>query len=199
MSTETKNANELVSTPGNGSTDVWRAYINTEAWLERVLGEECEDFAHQEPKWDDGFDIHGFEVDHSDNVYNHENEFSSVFNYTIYAPSSAHDWCYDTVYVAVCIHHGGDVRGNYGTPRLYRAEDLAESGFLDWSIGWYVTDEDGNNMDEDGMFMIGYSTCPTAELVDAFGEDGEWKDGAWHVEHEGKLLICTPYTGADWL
>jgi len=102
-----------------------------------------------------------------DNVYNHENSFSDIFVYTIYAPKDCSDYLYaDDVYVAIEMHRGGDARGNYGGYKLYKADDLADAGFFDWVLGWYVT-RNGENVDDTGRYGVGYSSNPTWELIRA--------------------------------
>lgn len=137
-----------------------------------------------------------------DNVYNVDNDFSSVFTFTVLGTEDQRDdWYYkDDIFVAVCVHRGGDVRGNYGRTRLYRTDNLAE-GFLDWTIGWDVSSWDMSDSSYaeydtealDAEFIskpgcgvdlewfereekisercsIGYSSYPTSELYDHIGK-----------------------------
>ena len=138
-----------------------------------------------------------------DNVYNHEQDFSDVFQFQVWTKAEdshfhektkewyCDEWYYrDDVFVATEIHLGGDVRGNYSTVQLRRAaRDLADSQFLDWVIGWYVTTPDGENVDDDGLYSVGYHSNPTCALMDDLDDGMEWSD-----EHEcfiGKLNGAT--------
>lgn len=154
--------------------------IDTEVWLERVLGTEVlcggdleETISH---KWlvQAEYDIleaienvEGVRYKRTDvdNVYNNENDFSSVFQWQVFYPENASDWIYaDNVYVAIEVHLGGDVRGNYGRVRLYKVDCLAESGFLDWCLGWSVNYADGTGVEENDRFSIGYASHPFYEM-----------------------------------
>ena len=78
-----------------------------------------------------------------DNTYNNENDFSADFTWTVWTDENdgSGDWVWnrETVYVAICRHLGGDVRGNYGPVSLHRLDDcVGDSGFLDWVLGWNV-------------------------------------------------------------
>ena len=78
-----------------------------------------------------------------DNVFNSENDFSDIFQFSIYGPEDTSDWCYaDGMTVALLKHNGGDPRGNYGRCRLYRCDSLVDAGFLDWTLGWNVEQSD---------------------------------------------------------
>ena len=119
-----------------------------------------------------------------DNVYNHENDFDRVFTFTVYAPQDTDEWFYARdVFVAVTLHNGGDPRGNYGATRLYRIDSPAESGFLDWVIGWHAdpdTIPNGCEIDFE-RFAVGSSSSPTSELWKAFETDrGMWRGGAFY-------------------
>src|SRR5437870_8937644 len=122
--------------------------INTEAWIAKVLGEEvlaggdlenllsqkwlmqCEDEIKAAIETETGTEYKCTQVD---NIYNGENDFSSVFQWQVFYPEHCSDWLYaHDVYVAVEIHQGGDVRGNYGRPRLFKVDSLADAGFLDF-------------------------------------------------------------------
>ena len=159
-----------------------------------------------------------------DNVYNSEQDFSDVFTFTILGTEDQRDdWYYkDDVFVAVCVHRGGDVRGNYGRTRLYRTDNLAE-GFLDWTVGWDVESWDmsdtslaayetegiddkfisewcGDNTllerDEEisERCSIGYASSPTSELYSYVGgERCFWHDGSAYIVHDSVLYRCTPY------
>ena len=123
--------------------------INTELFLQRTIGHnnpangiELPDIIYN-AEWNDESDLIAlfitnregalYQSVYRDNVYNHENNFSDLFVFEVFAPENTSDWCYaDDIYVSVSVHRGGDVRGNYGETRLYRVADcIAESGFLD--------------------------------------------------------------------
>ena len=127
--------------------------INTELFIQRTIGHnnpengiELPDVIH-DAEWNDERDLIALFISnredliyrpvYRDNVYNHNNDFSDVFVFGVFAPEHTTDWCYsDDIYVSVSVHRGGDVRVNYGVTRLYKVADcLAESGFLDWVIG----------------------------------------------------------------
>lgn len=100
------------------------------------------------------------------------------------------EWYYaQDVYIAVCLHRGGNVRGNYGPPRVFRVDSPAESGFLDWVIGWHIEGGDDRTNEE---LSPGYSSNPSCALDSLFsGESGEWEDGGF--THEGSSERCIPY------
>lgn len=110
-----------------------------------------------------------------DNTYNSENDFSSNFVFSIFAPVDCSDWCYcDDLFVAIEKHLGGDVRGNYGNFEVYRVDNIAESGFFDWVVGWYaqpIADDYDSEFPDlqrlNDRFCIGYSSWPTGEVQDA--------------------------------
>lgn len=149
--------------------------IDTDAWLERVLGQpvayECDGRWLSDQKYkvlefvendNPGTEYRCTDID---NTYNNENDFSSVFQWQVFYPADAGDWLYaDDVYVAIEVHQGGDVRGNYGAVRLYRADDLADSGFFDWCIGWHVNYANGEQVPDNDRFSVGYSSNPTCEV-----------------------------------
>jgi hypothetical protein len=121
-----------------------------------------------------------------DNVYNSENDFDSVFTFSVYAPNGSPDWVWaDGVFVAVTLHLGGDPRGSYGATKLYRIDSPADAGFLDWTIGWSV---DTDTIPDDceikfDEFAVGYSSNPTHHMSEAFETElGLWKGGAFYHE-----------------
>ena len=130
--------------------------INTELFIQRTIGHnnpengiELPDVIH-DAEWSDERDLitqfisdresTPYKSVYRDNVYNHENDFSNVFVFEVFASADCSDWCYSgDIYVSVSVHRGGDVRGNYGSTKLYKIADcIAESGFLDWALGWDV-------------------------------------------------------------
>lgn len=176
--------------------------INTEVWLERVLGSEVLSGGELEEKlqgkWlmESEYDIlaaieaeEGCEYRRTDvdNVYNNENDFSSVFQWQVFYPADSSDWLYaDNCYIAIEVHQGGDVRGNYGRVRLYKVDDLAESGFLDWCLGWSVNYADGTEVPENDRFGIGYASHPFYEMQSHL-KDG-YKAGIMWSEKRGCLV-----------
>ena len=190
--------------------------INTELFIKRTIGHnnpegiELPDVIH-DAEWSDESDlIKQFISDrdntpyksvYRDNVYNHENDFSDVFVFEVFAPENTSDWCYsDDIYVSVSVHRGGDVRGNYGFTKLYKVADcIAESGFLDWVIGWDVCDLQGNRIDDDitERFAIGYSSYPWGELVNYIPEKTiHWSDKrqSFVGRYNGNTVLIQPYT-----
>jgi hypothetical protein len=138
-----------------------------------------------------------------DNVYNNENDFNSQFTWTIYGDDSF-DWLWDSKeqYIGICLHRGGDVRGNYGTPEFYRVGDaIAETGFIDWTVGWFCESGPDEGMVEkiNEECSPGYSSSPTCHLCDLLEtEDCEWVGGTAHVETEDGVYIVHPtYYGGD--
>jgi hypothetical protein len=120
-----------------------------------------------------------------DNTYNTENDFSSNFVFSIYAPIDCPDWMYcDDLFVTIEKHLGGDVRGNYGNFEIYRVDNIAESGFFDWVVGWYAQPIDDNYDSEfpdlqrlNDRFCIGYSSWPTGEVKDALiSKEPTWSE-----------------------
>ena len=192
--------------------------INTELFIQRTIGHnnpengiELPDVIH-DAEWNDESDLISlfitnregallYQSVYRDNVYNHENAFSDVFVFEVFAPENTSDWCYsDDIYVSVSVHRGGDVRGNYGATRLYRVADcIAESGFLDWVIGWNVCDLQGNRIDDDitERFAIGYSSYPWGELVNYIPEKTiHWSDKrqSFVGRYNGNTVLIQPYT-----
>lgn len=187
--------------------------IDTEAWLEAILGRpvgigpvefqdklatrwlvECEEDILAVLEEETGLEYKSTSLD---NVYNNENDFSSVFQWQVFYPADHNDWIYaDSVYVAIEIHLGGDVRGNYGPVRLYEANYLGDSGFLDWVLGWHVTYSNGEEVPENDRFSIGYSSHPYTELVDHLKGGLRWSEKRQcfvGVYHDGRCVECSPY------
>ena len=138
-----------------------------------------------------------------DNTYNNENDFSSEFTFSVFG-SDMFDWFhdYENQYVGICEHMGGDVRGNYSSPRFFRVGDcLADSGFLDWSLSWHC--ESGPDQKTVDLIneecMAGYHASPTGHLDDILGtSDCQWIDGKAQVETDEGVYVLTPwYYGGD--
>lgn len=191
--------NESINIPDNGCRWLCDASIDTEAWLQSI-GEEVEWLDN--PCFADPFGAstdsvavkHGVELIHAeendedeadyrhestDNVYNHENEFSEIFVFSVYAPEPTVrcrcDWFYaDSVYIVVSTHRGGDARCNYGGNRCFRVDSPADAGFFDWCLNWFVEvlDAEGETewKDTEGRFSCGYSQLPTSEVARFIGE-----------------------------
>jgi len=214
-----------VTTPENGSTWLHDAALDTTEFLNATIGDDVSDAMYdaipedRHPSWDgpiltdSGAEIASYlstlegteyiQVDRC-NVYNHENDFSDVFTYTAYAPKDAlkqcgGEWFYtDGVYVATCKHLGGDVRGNYAGPELRKGDCLAESGFLDWMVGWTV-EGPGLELDDSEEFSPGYSANPGCHMVEKYGDDGEWQEGEFHFHNsdgERTGIKAIPYSYA---
>lgn len=187
--------------------------INTEAWLKAVLGDEVEigteefreDLSnHWLVRLEDEIlatltDETGLEYKCTelDNVYNNDNDFSSVFQWQVFYPEDESDWYYaHDVYVAIEVHLGGDVRGNYGRVRLYRADCLAEAGFLDWVIGWDVRYSNGDEVPENDCFSIGYSNHPYYQMEQHLKSPLKWSEKRQcfvGVYEDGRFVECRPY------
>lgn len=192
--------------------------INTIEFIKRTIGHnnpengiELPDAIHN-AEWNDESDLIALFISnrenkiyqsmYRDNVYNHENNFSDVFVFEVFAHENTSDWCYaDDIYVSVAVHRGGDVRGNYGATRLYKVSDcIAESGFLDWTIGWNVLDTQGNRIDDDttDRFAIGYSSYPWGELANCIPEKTiHWSEKKQSLvgRYNGNTVLLEPYTG----
>jgi len=137
-----------------------------------------------------------------DNVYNNENDFSSVFQWQVFYPADCRsgDWVWsDDCYVAIEVHQGGDVRGNYGRVRLYKVDSIGDSNFLDWMLGWNVEYSNGESVAENERFSIGYAQNPFYEMIEHIkgGESGlTWSDKhqcfvGWY--EDGRAVKVSPY------
>ena len=67
----------------------------------------------------------GFEIHHSDNTYNTENNLDQDFQYSAFSD----DWC---EYAFIQTHNGCDARGGYSTPMCASIEDEFYSITCDW-------------------------------------------------------------------
>ena len=145
-------------------------HIDGDGWVSEAEDALCRWFArltHQQ-----------YEHVHRDNVYNHENDFSSQFVFSVFAPVDRSEWLYsDDVFITVERHLGGDVRGNYSSFQVFRVDSIADSGFLDWVCGWRAEPirsesssdllallEDSELSAANDRLSIGYSSHPTSEL-----------------------------------
>lgn len=189
--------------------------IDTDAWLAAVLGEEVltggELEEHLSNHWlmrseyqileaietAEGRNYRRTQVD---NVYNNENDFSDVFQWQVFYPeeSRSGDWFYaDDVYVAIEPHMGGDPRGNYGRTRIYKVDCLADSGFLDWVLGWHVQYANGEEVVENDRFSIGYSSHPFYEMEQHLKSRPMWsakRKCFVAVYQDGRAVELHPYT-----
>ena len=110
------------------------------------------------------------------------------------------------MYVLVEVHQGGDVRGNYGAWRIYKLEEgwgnsPAECGFIDWVVGWSVSDTAGEPIEHlNDSLGIGYSSSPTCEAEDILDGSIQWSDadGGFLVEYDGDTVVIHPYTSAEY-
>jgi hypothetical protein len=166
------------------------AEINTAEWLESVLDRQttlesmfaawCEAEEKSDEDHAEFLEVLGYKQVAADNSCNSENDFSSVFNFYVYQRGdSKHEWYYDDdAIVALAIHRGGDVRGNYGAYQLYKGgSSMGEglSSFLDYNASWHIekgVDEKGEELSDDDMrgvdekWECGYSHYPTGRLRD---------------------------------
>lgn len=136
-----------------------------------------------------------------DNTYNNENDFESNFQWQVFYPADSGDWVWsDNVYVAIEIHQGGDVRGNYGRIQLFKLDQLGDSGFLDWCLGWSVRHSDESEPDYAEQCSPGYHSNPFwSGLLPNIkgGERGlHWSEKrnayvAWDTE--GRAVEVSPY------
>lgn len=136
-----------------------------------------------------------------DNTYNNENNFESNFQWQVFYPADSSDWCWsDNVYVAIEIHQGGDVRGNYGRIQLFKLDSLGDSGFLDWCLGWSVRHSDGTQPEYEEQCSPGYHSNPFWSGLLPNIKDGEkglrWSEKrnayvAWDTE--GRAVEVSPY------
>lgn len=161
-----------------------------------------------------------------DNTYNSENDFSSQINFSIWCDEGDHsgDWCWPRgrAFIALCVHQGGDVRGNYGHTMLFDWEG-ADSGFLDWVLGWEVRTTrdcaarfqipaDIEDLDDGHAALVvelserderlseqaspGYHSLPSSVIYDEAGtDDCYWFEGKAIVRKKdgSGWLVATPY------
>ena len=140
------------------------------------------------------------------NSYNREQNFNRQFNYRLYAKKEhcrlggrnsdiwyMDDMMADPCVVAISVQVGtGDPRGEYGKVKLYFVDDLIETGFFEWVVGWNVQ---GDNVDSD-KFVIGYAPNPTnalEQMLDCcplYNEELEYFVGRIDTEH----VTFRPYT-----
>jgi hypothetical protein len=129
-----------------------------------------------------------------DNTYNNETDLDTFFIYTIYAPVGVSDWCWcDDLFVVVELGSGGDPRYSaYGQAKVYRVDNIGESGFFDMTLGWYAEPiaEDYYSSPEleriNDRLSVGYTSNPTYELESLLMQR---KDSKWQkcIEWSDKL------------
>jgi hypothetical protein len=152
-----------------------------------------------------------YEQVHRDNTYNYEQDLDSSLLWSVFAPVDCSDWIWaHDVFVAVAIHQGGDVRGNYGPDRLYRVDSLGETGFLDVVLSWWldpIRDREQYERELDNLNQRldrGYSGYPYGELEKMLAAGSKpaycTKRQAWMVKVDGIDVPCTitpqaPYYG----
>lgn len=108
----------------------------------------------------------GFIVVASGNTYNHESDLSEVLQWSIMTNQHSDNDLYSNGILLVQLHHGGDPRGNYGNVAVYKWEGEDTLFFLDAVAGYYVTDLQGERIDNNltQHFESGYSANPGYQL-----------------------------------
>lgn len=171
-------------------------YLDTEEFLQETLGSpslvpedlqlQLEDdwaFKSEKPLLQYFESSTGIEYERvfRDNSCNYESDLGSFFVYTVYAPVACEDWLWATeCFVTIEVSYlGGDPRSaSYDSAKVYRlTEPIAETGFLNWMIGWrltpFNTDEYDLNQHNERL-RPSYSDNPTAILRNMIEEDPEW-------------------------
>lgn len=118
-----------------------------------------------------------------DNTYNNQTDLDNHVVFTVYADESCPDWCWRGDTFVVCeIGKGGDPRYcGYDLAGIYRVDSLAETGFLDFVLGWWaepISDRyDPSELDRvNDRLSIGYSSNPTCELGELAVSEPLWSD-----------------------
>ena len=118
---------------------------------------------------------------HRDNKCNNETDLDCHVVFTVYADTSCRDWCWRGDTFVVCeVSSAGDPRyGAYTLAGIYRVDSIAETGFLDFMLGWWaepISDRhDPAALDRiNDRIGIGYSSNPTCELRDLCVSDPIW-------------------------
>ena len=178
-----------------GSSFLCDASVNTEALIEDQGWTEIEPEDLGIEDWDDlPFDEEDEAIEFTtglsrilwDNSYNGEQDLSAQVDFRVFADRDD-DWLYESCLVAIRVHRGGDVRGNYGGTVLYRA-DGGLGGFL-WGfrLGWSATSADGEVIEQDEYTQ--------EDALEALGlkwdAEGTWEGGNfWFADGSGYL---TPF------
>lgn len=152
-----------------------------------------------------------------DNTYNSENDLSANFVFSVFAPVDRSEWFWcDDVFVVVEKHLGGDVRGNYGPAEVYCADNIGETGFLDWVCGWWASPINPDSVSHladlecrelgriNDQLAIGWSSHPTSHMRDLLAKGCEpvWSErlGCYVTRFDGvpfatKIEPVGPYYG----
>ncbi len=119
-------------------------------------------------------ELTGYKHITSDNSYNWSSEFSSDIYFSIM--STDDEWYYNSGYLVVRIHQGGDIRGNYSKCRIYKFNEDNAQAILDCShFGVYFENEP--DLDR---YSIGYGT----ENLYKFNQDFH----IYGVRNDGTIL-----------
>jgi hypothetical protein len=138
------------------------------------------------------------------NVYNEENDLSSVYTFTVYKQKCVNDdWIYfdSTDIVVMHMHTGADVRGGYGRPVFCRSKG-------DYSVPLDLRAEycaiDGDNIDNgddiDDKWSCRYSNSPYSMLekdVAEWHEDTRTQDSVEVTLNSGLRVRVTAYAPHD--
>jgi hypothetical protein len=146
--------------------------ISTVAFLEEhfeIDTELTKEFRLIDKNLDEAMEVfakrHGLGHVQSDNTYNHENDLSQDFQFTILSESA--DWCYDEEALwVISTHNGCDIRGGYSDRVVCRSSSDSK---LDWVVGVSFVegkDSDGTELDMEALqaldegFQVGYTSNP---------------------------------------
>lgn len=109
-----------------------------------------------------------------DNTYNSENDLDQFFVFTVYIPANSSDWVWTRdAFVVVEIGSGGDPRYSaYGPAQVFDLGDecIGDTGFLDWTLGWWAEPINSDKYDADQLDSINdrlsayYSSSPFYQL-----------------------------------
>lgn len=95
----------------------------------------------------DATGIYGNGNPFTDNVYNHENLLSQIFQFTYFELPDRNER-----YVILQIHGGCDVRGGYTDPHVFAVnENMGELSILDWARGSIYCDQDDRHPTAENM------------------------------------------------
>lgn len=162
------------------------ATINTDVWLESVLGEpdaglqgafdgfvEASEVGEYEGIYD-FISAMGWTEATADNTYNHENDLDGTIDFVVATRDGSEEWYYSSgAVIFLRRHHGGDVRGNYGPVEVYKLNEDDAHSFLRPVVSWYFTnilDPEGNAVPDsdtwkyDEKYQEGYTSNPTYTL-----------------------------------
>lgn len=120
-----------------------------------------------------------------DNTYNHENDLSTFFVFTVYAPIGCRDWCWERdCFVVVEVGTVGDPRYcAYSPAAVYRLDDtmIGDCSFLDWRLGWWL-EPISDRYDRTELDTINdrcsscYSSAPYYQLTENLYAAPIWSD-----------------------